>query len=439
MPIQREELILVCCSDIAGQVRGKGFPARDLEERRRFGVGWTPTNVMINCLGRIPASPFGPHGDLFLVPVEGEGVRLDFADGLPAEHWLLGEIRTLDGADWDCCLRSFLRRALAQLEAETGLKVLAAFEHEFHLEGALERSGDAYALSSLRGVEPFVADFLGALRANGLEPETFLPEYGPRQYEVTVRPALALEAADRAVKLREICRAVAQRHDLRASFSPLVTRGVAGNGVHIHFSLQDRDGRPATWDPAGPGGLSAAAASFAAGILRHVRALCAVTAPSLISYDRLRPHSWSAFWGNLGLRDREALLRICPCPEAADVDPAPRFNLEFRAADAAASPYLQLALLVLAGLQGLREQLPTPAVTEADPETLGAERRRALGIQDLPRSLEEALDALEDDPAVLGWLGPVLAEAYLQHKRGELKLLETRDEEEIRRIYAEAY
>lgn len=439
MPIEREELILVCCSDIAGQVRGKGFPARDLEQRRRFGVGWTPTNVMINCLGRIPATPFGPHGDLFLVPVEEGEVRLDFGDGTPAEHWFLGEIHTLDGADWDCCLRSFLRRALERLETETGLRVLASFEHEFHLEGAIERSGDAYALSRLRGVEAFAGDFMGALRANGLAPETFLPEYGPRQYEVTLEPAPALEAADRAVKLREICRATAQRHGLRASFSPLVTRGVAGNGVHIHFSLRDREDRPVTWDPEGSGGLSAAAASFAAGILRHVRALCAVTAPSVISYDRLRPHSWSAFWGNLGLRDREALLRICPCPEAADVDPAPRYNLEFRAADAAASPYLQLALLVLAGLQGLREKLPAPAITEVDPETLGAEKRRELGIQDLPRSLEEALDALEDDAMAMGWLGPVLAEAYLQHKRGELTMLETRDDEEICRIYAEAY
>jgi len=437
--IEPEKLVYICCSDIAGQVRGKGFPARDLEKRRRFGVGWTPTNVMINCLGRIPKTPFGPHGDLFLVPSDSPEVVLDFGDGTPVEHWLLGEIRTLEGEDWDCCLRSFLRRSLARLEEEMGLKILASFEHEFHLEGAEERSGDAYALSSLRGIEAFSAEFIGALRANGLAPETYLPEYGTRQYEVTLDPAPALEAADRAVKLREICRAVARRHGFRASFSPLVTRGVAGNGVHIHFSLQDREGRPVTWDPERPGELSEAAGSFAAGILRHVRALCALTAPSVISYDRLKPHSWSAFWGNLGLRDREALLRICPYPHAEDIDPAPCFNLEYRASDAAASPFLQLGVLVCAGLQGLREKLPTPAITEVDPEELGPEKRRELGIPDLPRSLGEALDALEQDTMVLGWLGPTLAQVYLQHKRGELGMLEGKDEAEVCRLYAEAY
>lgn len=439
MAIEPEKLVYICCSDIAGQVRGKGFPARDLENRRRFGVGWTPTNTMINCLGRIPATPFGPHGDLFLVPMAEGEVRLDFGDGMPEEHWFIGEIRNLDGTDWDCCLRSFLRRTLDELEAETGLRVLASFEHEFHLDGAEERSGDSYALSSMRGIEAFSAEFVGALRANGLEPDTYLPEYGTQQYEITIDPAMGLEAADRAVKLREICRATAQRHGMRASFSPLVTRGVAGNGVHIHFSLQDREGRPVTWDPDGPGELSQAAGSFAAGILRHVRALCAITAPSVISYDRLRPHSWSAFWGNLGLRDREALLRICPYPHADDVDPAPRFNLEFRAADAAASPYLQLAVLIRAGLQGLREKLPTPPITEGDPEALGEAKRREMGIHDLPRSLDEALAALEEDETVSGWLGPVLLEAYLQHKRGEMGMLAGRDEAEICRIYAEAY
>jgi glutamine synthetase len=148
----------------------------------------------------------------------------------------------------------------------------------------------------------------------------------------------------------------------------VVTRGIVGNGVHIHFSFQDATGTPVTHDPAGPGGLSKPAAAFAAGILKYVRALCAVTAPSIVSYERLRPHSWSAFWGNLGLRDREALLRICPVPAAEDIDPAPRFNLEFRAADAAASPYLQLGMLVYAGLQGIRDGLPAPAIHDGDPE-----------------------------------------------------------------------
>jgi glutamine synthetase len=434
-----EDLIQICCCDIAGQVRGKGFPASRLEQHRRFGVGWTPTNIMINCLGAIPATPFGPRGDLYLVPADSSEVVLDFADGTPVERWFVGDILNLDETPWDCCPRAFLQRALGDLEARAGLRVKASFEHEFHLAGAHHRSGDSYALSSLRSVAPFTRDLVAALRVNGLEPETFLPEYGPRQYEITVRPAIGVEAADRAVKLREITRAVADRHGLVASFAPVVTRGIVGNGVHIHFSLEDLNGVPVSYDPAAPAGLAAETAAFAAGILRHVRAVCALTAPSLLSYERLRPHAWSAYWGNLGLRDREALLRICPLPTAADIDPAPRFNLEFRAADAAASPYLQLGMLVMAGLQGIEEALPAPALHDGDPEELSPDERLALGIQDLPRSLEEALVALDEDEVAKTWLGPTLAAAYLMHKRGEIGMLQGLDVDEICRRYAEAY
>jgi glutamine synthetase len=439
VPIDRQRLVMICCSDIAGQVRGKGFPAGELESRRRFGVGWTPTNVMINCFGRIPATPFGALGDLMLVSDAATETVLDFGDGMPVEHFLLGDILTLDGRPWECCLRCTLRRTLEALEQEAGLRLYASFEHEFHLFGATTRPGASYALSALRGVEPFIGDFLGALDSAGLEPDTFLPEYGPQQFEVTVRPAFGIEAADRAVRLREICRAVARRHGLQASFAPLVSYGVVGNGVHIHFSLTDREGKPVTYDPGGPGGLSAAAGSFAAGILRHSRALCAVTAPSVPSYERLKPHSWSAYYANLGLRDREALLRICPVPEISDVDPAPRYNLEYRAADAAASPYLQLAMLVWAGLEGMRDRLAVPTITDVDSGTLSDQRRAELGILDLPRSLGEALETLEADSKAMGWLGPVLSNAYLMHKRGEIGMVEGMDVAEMCQLYAQAY
>ena len=358
-----ESVVVVVCNDIAGQVRGKGFPADKLESRLRYGVGWTPSNVMINCFGRIPATPFGSTGDLMLVPAEGAGYRLDFDDGT-TEHVILGSILTTAGAPWECCLRSFLGRTLDDFEKETGLTLLASFEHEFWLDGGDERPGDAYSASKLRGLERFVADVLSALRANGIPPDTFLPEYGPRQFELTVDPSPGLAAAERAIKLREICRSIARRRGHEISFSPMVTRGVVGNGLHIHFSLLDSNGRPASYDPAGPGRISAVQGSFLAGIVRHARAICAVTAPSVISYERLKPHSWSAHYANLADRDREAMLRICPYPEGADI--ARRFNIEFRAADATASPYLQLGMLVRAGIEGIRNELPCPHITTGD-------------------------------------------------------------------------
>jgi glutamine synthetase len=439
MPIEPEPITMLAYCDFAAQVRGKGFPARDLEARLASGIGWTPTNIMINCFRGIPATPWGPRGDLLLKPDPATEIRLDFGDGLPPAHWLLSDVVGLDGSPWACCPRSFLKAALVDLEREAGLRLLSAFEHELWCEALADPPGSSYGLAALRGAEGYVAAMIGALRAAGLEPETVLPEYGPGQLEVTVAPSFGIEAADRAVALREVCRTVAGRRGVRVSFAPVVSWGVVGNGVHLHLSLWDLDGRPVTWDAAGPKGLSPVAGSFAAGVLRHVRALSAVTAPSVASYARLRPNAWAAYWGNLGWRDREACLRICPVPETPGADPAPAYNLEFRVSDATANPYLVLGMLARAGLQGIREGLAAPEPLEVDPETLGAEGRAARGILDLPRSLDEALDALEADATARAWLPPALLEAYVMHKRGESAAVAGLDPEEVCRRYAEAY
>ena len=215
MPIEREDLVMICTSDISGQVRGKAVPSRELEARRRFGVGWTHTCQMINAFGRIAASPWGSRGDLNIVPAEGGDLVLDYGDGGSIEHVILGDLRNLDGSRWSCCPRGFLAGAVEALEREAGLLLLASFEHEFWLEGTDDAPASGYGTSRMRGMEPFAGDLIGALRSNGLGPDTFMPEYGPRQFEVTLDPAPAREAADRAVKLREITRSVARRHGRR--------------------------------------------------------------------------------------------------------------------------------------------------------------------------------------------------------------------------------
>ncbi|HNB28040.1 MAG TPA: glutamine synthetase, partial [Alphaproteobacteria bacterium] len=267
---------MACYSDFAGQVRGKGFPARELEERWETGVGWTPTNIMINCFGAIPATPWGASGDLLLRPDPAGDATLDFGDGAAAERFILGFVDELDGTPWSCCPRHYLAEALADLEREFGLRLRVAFEHEFTCLGFAPRLGAAYGLESIRQIGDLPEIILAALDRTGLEPDTFLPEYSPGQYEVTVRPALGLEAADRAVKLRQIVRAATARKGWRATFAPILKPGGVGNGVHIHFSLENRQGQPLSHDPAAPQGVSRIAAPFLAGILAHGRALCAV-------------------------------------------------------------------------------------------------------------------------------------------------------------------
>jgi len=435
----RAELVMVCTSDFAGQVRGKGFPVGELAKRLKSGIGWTPTNIMITAFGPIADSPFGALDDLILLPDPATRTRVDFADGSPPEHFYLGDLLTLEARPWDCCPRGFLKAALAGLEG-LGLRLVSAFEHELYYAGALERLGASYNLDSIRRQGSFAASFLGALAAAGIACDSFLPEYGPRQYEVTYAPPVGLAAADQAVVLRELARAAARRLDGHVSFAPMVRLdGGVGNGVHVHMSLTDLEGRPVTYDPDSPTGLSARAGSFVAGILRHLPALTAITAPSVVSYLRLVPHKWSAAYANLGVRDREAAVRVCPLNPFSDSPRERQFNFEYRAADAAASPYLLLGALVKAGIEGLRAGLPTPSDNRGVPGDLDDAAWAARGVQRLPQSLSAALDALEADETAKAWFPPALLDAYLRYKRYEAAMMAELDDEERCRRYAEAY
>lgn len=435
----REDLIWTGTPDLAGRLRGKAFPAADLERRLERGLGWTPTNVQITCFDLIAESPFGPFGDLVLRPDPAAEARVDFGDERPPEHLVLADVLELDGSAWAFCTRALLRDALARLEAASGLTLLAAFEHEFHLLGAGRPHGDAYSLAGFRGQASFAATLMAALRAGGLVPDTVMKEYGPDQYEVTVAPAPGLRAADEASILRELVRATALRLEDRASFTPLRSPSGVGNGVHIHMSFRDGEGRPATYDPEGPHGMAAVTGAFVAGVLKYLEAIVALTAPSVVSYTRLTPHRWSAAYNNLGLQDREAAVRICPLsrvnPEAA----ARQYNVEYRAADAAASPQLALAAIVHAGVQGIEEGLPAPAATDLDLTTLAPEALVERGLKRLPQSLPEALERFAGSETVTGWFPEGFAEVYVKHKAGEMAFLEGLSEAEVCAAYEISY
>ena len=417
-----EPLAFIGTSDLAGLLRGKSVPLAELPGRMGRGVGITPSNLMLSPFGPILDTPFGTAGDLMLVPDPAARATIPVPDG-PDIHLLLGDFHTLDGDAWDCCPRGFLRHALAALEAEAGLTLLATFEQELVYTGVEDRPGSPYTLDALRRQGAFGGTLLAAMRGAGIAPDSFLSEYGPRQYEVTAGPAEGLRAADEAVLVRELARAVAAGFGHRAVLAPMLTPDGTGNGTHIHWSLLDAAGQPATYDPAGQHGLSPAAEHFCAGLLHHMPALVAITAPSAASYYRLRPGRWAPTLADLGVRDRGSAVRICPVHTAAPGGIAPQFNVEFRVADAAASPYLALGALVWAGLDGLRGR------------RLLADHRPAP----LPASLDAALAAFGGSPAVAGWFGPALHDAYLCFKRAELKALDGLDEAAVCDRYAAIY
>jgi glutamine synthetase len=163
--------------------------------------------------------------------------------------------------------------------------------------------------------------------------------------------------------------------------------------------------------------------------------MTALTAASVPSYLRLKPHNWSASYTSLAERDREASLRICPTVSIGGRDPARQFNLEYRAADATANPYLALAAIVRAGLEGIRSDLPTPPITTGDPSLMSQAELSAGGLVRLPQSLGEALDVLLTDRTVTGWFSPAFVDSFVGVKRAEIARLDGMSPTEICALY----
>jgi glutamine synthetase len=437
--MNREEMVVACCSDLAGKVRGKGFPAAQFDSRLKRGVGWTPTNVQITCFDVIAESPFGSLGDLVLIPDPAARVRVEFGENQPVEHFAIGDIKHTDGRPWEFCTRSILKAALDRLERATGLTLYGAFEHEFQFSNQQGAPSAAYSLAGFRAERSFAEVLIAALRGAGIEPDTFMKEYGAGQYEVTMGPQRGVAIADHSLIARELVHAVASRLDRQVTFTPIRDPAGVGNGVHIHLSFLAADGKPATYDPKGKHGLSKTAGQFIAGILKYLEGIVAITAPSVISYLRLTPHRWSAAFNNLGFRDREASVRICPVSDLSDIAKAAQFNFEFRAADAAASPYLQLAVLVHSGVQGIEEGLEAPDATQENLSLLSPEALEARGYVRLPQTLGDALQRFQNNTVVTGWFPKGFADVYVKHKHGEMASLDGKSTEQICAAYERAY
>lgn len=428
MTVEDGRLAFIATCDLVALTRGRAVRARELDARRRSGVGWVPADLALTTFGDIAdPNPFGSLGDIRLVP-DGSSALLPAVGGRPATEMVLASIVEPDGMPWACDPRTALVDAVRAFDA-TGLHLMVAFEQEFAVLGQGGKLGPTpegvptpppFSLDAFRAAEPFGSELVAALALAGLEPENWLPEYGPGQFEITVAPADPVTAADRAILVRAMVRDVAAAHGLRASFVPLLRPDAVGNGVHVHLSLWDADGKPVTLDE--DLDLTTPAGRFAAGIIEHAPALVGWSASSVISSMRLAPHRWSSAAAFLGRQNREAMLRICPVVTIGSNGLAGA-NLEFRAADATANPWLVLAALIRAGLDGLERELPAPAVLDMELDALDADGRARFGVRELPRTQADALAAIEADEIALGWFAPDLVATHLGIRRTEAAIL----------------
>lgn len=417
---------LYCGND--GVIRGKACHSQFLDSYLKSGIGLTVAMQSFNMLDQlVPEGSFGPVGEIRLMPDPETFAILPYA---PKSARLLCEMVTLEGEPWEACPRTFLKRMIERAR-EAGFLFKAAFENEFTLarrEGEryvpLDRS-PCFSTIGMDSAAPVMVALIEALRAQGVYPEQYYAELGPGQQELPVRFAEALRAADNQITVRETARGVALKHGLLASFAPKPFPDQAGNGSHIHFSLwRIEDGVNHFYDPQGRFGFSEAGYAFIGGVLAHLPALVALTAPSVNSYRRLQPRFWSSAYTAWGPDNREAAIRIPSKRRGLEMEST---NLELKPCDPSNNPFLALGGLLAAGLDGMERKLDPGEPTLVDPDTLSESERSQRGIRRLPTSLSEALDALERDEVIQAALGKVLAKEYLAVKRSEVKGFEGKE------------
>jgi glutamine synthetase len=399
-----------------GTIRAKSSGRHGLEARLEAGIGLTVALQAMNGLDRLqPLEGMGPVGEVRLVPDLETFRVLPYA---PHTGAVLTDHIGLDGQPAPVCQRGFLRRMQARL-AEGGLVLRASFENEFSLatrvDGGYAPIDSALCFSTIgaTAAQDYVDELAAALDAQAIPLEQYYAELGHGQHEISTPHAPALQAADEQLLVRETIRGVAVRHGLVASLAPKPWPDNAGNGDHVHFSLWEGT-RNRFYDERE--GLSQEARSFVAGVVAHLPGLCALTAPSFNSYHRILPQHWVGAFVCWGVDNREAPVRVASTFRGLEEAST---NAELKACDATCNPYLALGGLIAAGLDGLDRGLEPPPPVDVDPATIDEAERRRLGIEPLPATQAEALEALERDELLVGALGPVLAESYLAVRRSE--------------------
>jgi len=259
-------------------------------------------------------------------------------------------------------------------------------------------------------------ELMGALSEMGLEIEVGHHEVALGQHEIDFHFADALKTADNVLTLKYAVKAIAAQHGLVASFMPKPVFGINGSGMHCHQSIFDLDGNNLFFNAQDPFMLSPLAHRFIAGQLQHARALAAVVAPTVNSYKRLVPGYEAPVYIGWAQVNRSALIRI---PQPVSGKPG-TVRLELRCPDPSTNPYLAFNAMLAAGLDGIDRDLPCPKpLNQLNVYELTEEARTDLGIEMLPGSLYEAIDAFEQDPLLHEALGENITESFVKARQAE--------------------
>jgi glutamine synthetase len=408
------DVVRVAYADLIGTERSRDVLVRRLVPTLGHGVAF--------CRTVYGTSPMGD-----VIDIEADGL----AAGLP-DMLAVPDLTTLRDLPWEPGVAHVLadavnpdgtpaaegpRQVLRAVEdrfAELGLRPVIGPELEFFLleadQNGWRRYGDAtgnvYVAGRKGDPEGLLLKMLRQIEHFGIDVTAANHEFCSAQFEINLWHSGALDAADRAFRLKTAVKELARYEGKLATFMAKPFNDEGGSGFHLHFSATDAEGRNVFNDPAAPHGLSGVARSAIAGILSHAPALAALANPTINSYKRFGPDTLAPWLVDWGLDNRSAMIRVPPERGTAA-------RLEVRLGDASANPYLAIAGLLGAAYLGIRDGLTPPAPLDG----YGYDTDRSPL---LPQDLGASLAALEADAELAKLLGERFVTAYRAYKASEL-------------------
>ncbi|MFW6274178.1 MAG: type I glutamate--ammonia ligase [Halanaerobium sp.] len=399
-------------TDILGIVKNVAITAKQLEDALDNKIMFDGSSI--DGFTRIQESDMylRPDYDTFTIfpwrPEEGGAVAR-----------LICDVYTPEGKPFSGGPRNVLKEALKEAE-EMGFDMNVGPEPEFFLF-QLDENGDAttkthdnggyFDLGPIdKGINARRSIVL-ALEEMGFEVEASHHEVAPGQHEIDFKYAPALKTADNIATFKFVTKSIAHEHGLHATFMPKPIFGENGSGMHVHQSLF-KDGKNAFYDEDDRLGLSKTGYHYIGGLLKHAKAMAAITNPSINSYKRLVPGYEAPVYLSWSSANRSALIRI----------PAARGNgtrVELRNPDPTANPYLAIAVMLKAGLDGIKNEIEPPKEVLENIYEMSLERKNELGIESLPGNINDAVNLLLEDEVIKSVLGEHVLEHFVAAKKVE--------------------
>lgn len=329
---------------------------------------------------------------------------------------LICDVYNADGTPFEGCPRNTLRRVLAEA-AEMGYSMNVGPEAEFFLFHTDEAGRPTTVTHDKAGYfdltpvdlgENARRDMVLTLEELGYEIEASHHEVAPGQHEIDFKYDDALDIADKIMTFKFVVRTIAQRHGLHATFMPKPVYGIAGSGMHMNQSMFKGD-KNAFWDSDKPDQLSDDCRYYIGGLMKHARAMAAITNPTINSYKRLVSGFEAPVYIAWSASNRSPLIRI-PAKRGLST------RIELRNPDPSCNPYLAIAVALKAGLDGIKNKIQPPTSTDKNIYHMTEQELAVEGIKSLPADLFEAIQEMKQDPLMREALGEHIFNRYVEAK-----------------------